>query len=85
VLKKTPHINIGILDYIFKNNKHIPENVIGFQWKDNLNSKLKILEHPLWTLEPEKDPETGEIIRPKVEEMRGLYVMGIDGIDIGAS
>ena len=85
VLKKTPPIEIGNLDYIFKNNQHIPENVIGFRWKPNLESKLKILEHPLWTLEPLKDEETGKIIRPKVEEMRGLYVIGIDGIDIGAS
>lgn len=85
VLKKTPKIDIGYLDYIFKNNQHIPENVTGFQWKPNLESKLKILEHPLWTLEPLKDEETGEIVRPKVEEMRGLYVIGIDGIDIGAS
>lgn len=85
VLKKTPKIDIGYLDYIFKNNQHTPENITGFQWKPNLESKLKILEHPLWTLEPQKDEETGEIVRPKVEEMRGLYVIGIDGIDIGAS
>ena len=85
VLKKTPKIDIGYIDYIFKNNKHIPENVIGFKWKDDLNSKIKILEHPLWTLEPERDPESGNIIKPPVSEMRGLYVIGIDGIDIGAS
>lgn len=36
-------------------------------------------------MEPETDPESGNIIREKVPEMRGLYVIGIDGIDIGAS
>lgn len=85
VLKKTPPIETGNINYLFKNNQHIPENITGLQWKPNKDGKIKILEHPLWTLEPEKDPETGEITRPKVEEMRGLYVIGIDGIDIGAS
>lgn len=85
VLKKTPHIDIGRFKYLYKNNKHIPENITGMQWISDNKEKIKIIEHPLWTLEPEIDPETEEVIRPKVPEMRGLYVIGIDGIDIGAS
>ena len=85
VLKRCPKIETGILDYTFKNNQHIAENITGFQWKPNQDSKLKILEHPLWTLGIQKDPESGEILRPQVDEMDGLYVIGIDGIDIGKS
>lgn len=84
VLKENPKIESGYLEYTFKNNQHTELNINGFRWKPDANSKLQILEHPLWTLEPEKDPETGEFIRPKVDKMRGLYVVGIDGIDIGA-
>lgn len=85
ILKRGPKIETGNLDYIFKNNQHTPENVTGFQWKPSPDGKIKILEHPVWTLEPETDPESGNIIREKIPEMRGLYVVGIDGIDIGAS
>ena len=85
ILKRGPKIETGNLDYIFKNNQHTPENITGFQWKPSPDGKIKILEHPLWTLEPETDPKSGNIIREKVSEMRGLYVIGIDGIDIGAS
>ena len=85
VLKKCPPIDIGNLEYTFKNGQHSRENITGFQWKPNSNGKIKILEHPIWTLSPEKDPESGNIIREQVGEIRGLYVIGIDGIDIGAS
>ena len=85
VLKKCPPIDIGNLEYTFKNGQHSRENITGFQWKSNPNGKIKILEHPIWTLPPEKDPESGNIIREQIGEMRGLYVIGIDGIDIGAS
>ena len=85
ILKKGPKIETGNLDYIFKNNQHTPENVTGLQWKPSKDGKIKIIEHPLWTLDTLTDPETGEVVRQKVSEMRGLYVIGIDGIDIGAS
>jgi len=46
---------------------------------------LQILEHPLWEL-PEKKDEDGNVIwRPPAEKIRNLYVIGIDGIDIGAA
>lgn len=85
VLKKCPPIDIGNLEYTFKNGQHSRENITGFQWKPNPNGKIKILEHPIWTIPPEKDPESGNIIKEQIGEIRGLYVIGIDGIDIGAS
>ena len=85
ILKKGPKIDTGELDYIFKNNQHIPENIIGLQWKPSQTGKIRIIEHPLWTLPADIDPETGEVRRPQIQEMRGLYVIGIDGIDIGSN
>ena len=85
VLKQCPKIESGYLEYTYKGGTHSKENITGFKWTPNQNSHLKILEHPLWTLPPEIDPETGKVIREKVDEVRGLYVIGIDGIDIGAS
>lgn len=43
------------------------------------------MEHPLWHLQ-EKVDETGKVIwTPPREPIRDLYVIGIDGIDIGAA
>lgn len=85
LFKEAPPIESGYLEYTYKGNNHSKENITGFKWIPNQNSKLKILEHPLWTLPPIIDQETGKVIRGKVDEMRGLYTIGIDGIDIGAS
>ena len=84
-LKQCPPIHVGYLEYAYKNNKHIEENINGFKWIPNNNSKLKILEHPLWTLADEKD-EDGNITwtAPK-DKIKNLYVIGIDGIDIGSA
>lgn len=86
VLKKTPPIETGYLEYQFKDGKHIESNINGFRWIPNQNGKVRILEHPIWTLPDVRDPETGKVIKtyPK-EKIRGLYVIGIDGIDIGSS
>lgn len=82
-LKQTPPIEIGNIGYIYKDNVHTPQNITGIKWSPNINSKIKILEHPIWTLPPKKD-ETGKIIwTPPIEKVRNLYVIGIDGIDIG--
>lgn len=82
ILKKGPKIDVGNIEYTFRNNQHTPENITGVHWKSNPNGKIHILEHPIWTLE-RKNEEDGTI--SKVNEMKGLYVIGIDGIDIGAS
>lgn len=84
-LKKCPPIDIGYLEYAYKNNKHIEENINGFKWIPNNTSKLKILEHPLWHLPEEKDEDGSVVWSPPKEKLRNLYVIGIDGVDIGAS
>ena len=84
-LKKRPPIERGYIEYKFKDGAHIQQNIDGFKWIPNQNSKLQILEHPIWTLPPIED-ENGKVIwRPPTEKVRNLYVIGIDGIDIGAA
>ena len=86
VLKRTPKIETGYLEYKFKDGKHIESNIDGFRWIPNQDGKVKILEHPIWTLPDLIDEETGKVIKTyNKEKVRGLYVIGIDGIDIGAS
>ena len=82
-LKQAPPIETGFLEYTFKDGKHAEENINGFKWIPNQNGKIKILEHPLWTL-PQKTDEDGKVIwNPPPDRIRNLYVIGIDGIDIG--
>ena len=82
-LKQCPPIETGFLEYAFKDGKHTEENINGFKWIPNQNGKIKILEHPIWTL-PQKEDENGKVIwSPPSEKIRNLYVIGIDGIDIG--
>lgn len=84
-LKKCPPIERGYIEYKFKEGAHIQQNIDGFKWIPNQNSKLQILEHPIWTLPPVED-ENGKVIwKPPTEKVRNLYVIGIDGIDIGKS
>lgn len=82
-LKQCPQIEIGFLEYSFKDGKHAEENINGFRWIPNLNGKIKILEHPIWTLPIKKD-EDGNIIWTPPDRIKNLYVIGIDGIDIGS-
>lgn len=84
-LKQCPPIEIGRIGYTYKDNTHIAQNITGFSWKPDINSKLKILEHPIWTLSPEKD-ESGKIVwESPTDKINNLYVIGVDGIDIGKS
>lgn len=84
-LKKCPPIETGFLEYKYKDGAHIEQNLDGFKWIPNPNGKIKILEHPIWTLPPVED-ENGKVTwRPPTEKVRNLYVIGIDGIDIGKS
>lgn len=83
-LKQCPPIEVGFLEYAFKDGKHIEENINGFKWIPNVNGKIKILEHPLWTLPVRKDKNDKVIWAPPTEKIRNLYVIGIDGIDIGS-
>lgn len=85
VLKQCPDIETGFLEYKFKDGKHVEQNIDGFRWIPDSNGKIKILEHPIWLLQDEIDEETGKPTKvyPK-DKLRGLYVIGIDGIDIGS-
>ncbi len=84
-LKRCPPIETGFLEYTFKDGKHIEDNINGFRWIPNDNGKIKILEHPIWTLSERKDEDGKVIWKPPVDKIRDLYVIGIDGIDIGKS
>lgn len=83
ILKQCPKIETGYLKYTFKDTIHSKENIDSLQWIPNPNGKIKILEHPVWMLPAEKD-EDGNIVTQAVEEMKNLYVIGIDAIDMGA-
>lgn len=84
-LKKCPEIERGYIEYKYKDNIHTEQNITGFKWIPNINSKLQILEHPLWVLPDKKDDYGNVIWKAPKEKIRDLYVIGIDGIDIGAS
>jgi hypothetical protein len=92
--KRGPRPEAGHIEYLYKNNNHIPENVNGFKWIPDHKGKVKILEHPVWSelyaekmaMEKIKAEERGEEFEAiNYSEMRDLYVAGIDGIDIGAN
>lgn len=84
-LKKGPKIETGFLEYLYKNNNHSEENINGFRWIPNNQGKIRIIEHPLWTLEEKKDDNGKVIWTPPSDPIRGLYLIGVDGIDIGSS
>lgn len=69
----------GTLEYIFKNGQHSKENITGLRWIKNSTGDVQILEHPIWT-QVSYDDEGNEL---KYEKMSGLYVAGIDSIDLG--
>ena len=87
--KKAPKVQKGVLEAIIKNN-----NITGFNWITNELGKVHILEHPVWSNEYTNDisrmkkeaEERNEVfeVPNKYDEMRNLYVAGIDSIDIGS-
>lgn len=85
-LKKCPKIDTGIIKFQYKGNqkKVAYENITDVVWHAIEQGKIKILEHPLWTIDPVRDEETGQMPE-KVKVTNNLYVAGIDGIDIGMS
>jgi hypothetical protein len=54
--KRGPRPERGNLEYIFKTGKQTKENIEGFKWTPNLNSKSQILEHPIWSSEFKHSP-----------------------------
>lgn len=93
--KRGPKPECGYIDYFYKSGKqHNIENIDGFKWTPNVNGKVKILEHPVWSplyqekieIERQKAEEEGKDFEvPVYKEMKDLYIAGIDGIDIGAN
>ena len=87
--KRGPRPQSGNLEYIFKTGKQTKENIDGFKWTPNDKSKLKILEHPIWSKEFKHSPTykfyNPESIGNQYNEMKDLYIAGVDGIDIGAN
>ena len=87
--KRGPKPEHGNLEYIFKTGKQTKENIAGFKWTPNHNSKLQILEHPIWSNEFKNSPTykfyDKDAIGEQYNEMRDLYIAGVDGIDIGAN
>ena len=87
--KRGPKPEHGNLEYIFKTGKQTKENIVGFKWTPNHNSKLQILEHPIWSNEFKNSPTykfyDKDAIGEQYNEMRDLYIAGVDGIDIGAN
>ena len=87
--KRGPRPQRGNLEYIFKTGKQIKENIDGFKWTPNDKSKLQILEHPIWSRDFQNSPTykyyDPETIGTQYNEMKDLYIAGVDGIDIGAN
>lgn len=77
--KDSPKPERGTLEYIFKNGQHSRENITGLRWVKNNTGDIQIIEHPIWT-QVSYDEEGNEL---KYEKMNGLYVAGIDSIDLG--
>ena len=77
--KDSPKPERGTLEYIFKNGQHSRENITGLRWIKNNTGDIQIIEHPIWT-QISYDEEGNEL---KYEKMNGLYVAGIDSIDLG--
>lgn len=77
--KDSPKPERGTLEYVFKNGQHSRENITGLKWIKNNTGDVQIIEHPIWT-QVSYDEEGNEL---KYEKMNGLYVAGIDSIDLG--
>lgn len=83
-LKQCPPIDVGTIKFTFNGNNHdvARSNVSSVVWNKIQSGHIKILEHPLWTLE--QKGQDGELPK-QIPMTNNLYVAGIDGIDIGAS
>ena len=71
------------LQYTFKNSIHSQDNITGITVKEDQNSKIRLLEKPIWECESIKDEDGNIIWNPPSDKINNLYVIGIDSIDIG--
>ena len=95
-LKIGPRPVAGRLMPIYKNDKCKFKDVEKLNWIPDKTSKLQILEHPIWSdlyreqqnKEREEAAKAGKKYEEDTqvyEEMRDLYIAGVDGVDIGAA
>lgn len=80
LLKEGPTIQNGELQFIYKGGNREIKNVSGVRWVPGNEGKVHIIEKPLWEDGATTDEDGNPI---SYQEMRNLYVAGIDSIDIG--
>ena len=80
-MHECPPIDIGTIRFQYKNTERKVDraHVQSVIWNACKDGKIKILEHPLWVEDKERDGQSQGLI----EKTNNLYVAGIDGIDIG--
>lgn len=93
LMKTCPKIETGTLSYVYKNADHKKENITGYRWDENLNGKVHILEHPMWSdlYKQQQEQLKIECENKGIQyeptnydtEYSNLYIAGIDSIDIG--
>lgn len=82
--KRGPRPIAGNLEYMYKNSQHTADNIDGVTFKPNKDSKLLMLEPPIWEMSAKYDEEGHVVFTPPADPINNLYVIGIDSIDIGA-
>ena len=95
-LKIGPRPEAGRLMPVYKNDKCKFNEIDGFRWMPDNKSKLQILEHPIWS-DLYREQQNKERTKARAEgkkyeedsqvyqQMRDLYIAGVDGVDIGAA
>ena len=90
--REVPPIQRGIFKFNYNNPNHKRESITSVQFVPKSDGPVYILQHPLWELSNDREPdESEEEYRDRKElegnisfgKMSGLYVAGIDGIDLG--
>lgn len=95
-LKIGPRPKAGRLMPVYKNDKCKFNEIDSFKWIPDKTSKLRILEHPIWSdlyreqqnKEREEASQKGEKYEEQsqiYDKMTDLYIAGVDGVDIGAA
>lgn len=95
-LKVGPRPKAGRLMPVYRNDKCKFNEIDSFKWIPDKTSKLRILEHPIWSdlyreqqnKEREEASQKGEKYEEQsqiYDKMTDLYIAGVDGVDIGAA
>lgn len=92
--RDVPTIERGYFKFNYNNPNHKRESITGVQFVPKKDGPVYILQHPLWEIASGQDLEPDETIeeynsrkeiegKTTISKMNGLYVAGIDGIDLG--